>query len=115
MTNRHTFDTPVVLEIDGDRFFLSSVDDARECLAAHFPEKSGPSYKRAVETCASCHAGIGTADAARVTFIVAAMAAGYRFEVIEDRHRALELLTDIKAETALQSALFGADGVLRSV
>lgn len=115
MSNRHAFDIPVVLEIDGDRFFLSSVEDARECLEAHFPEKSGPSYKRAVETCAACRVGIGTADAARVTLIVAAMAAGYRFEVIEDRQRALELLTDIRAEKALRSALFGADGGLRSV
>jgi hypothetical protein len=115
MTNRHAFDTPVVLEIDGNRFFLSSVDDARECLDAYFPAKTDPSYKRAVETCASCRAGIGTADAARVTLIVAAMAAGYRFEVIEDRQRALELLTEIEVEKGLRSALFDSDGGLGSM
>lgn len=85
MNKRGAFDAAVVLEIDGERFFVADAGIAKMLLETRFPYKHGPSYKRALDACVAFAAGIGTTAAVRVTLVVAAMEAGFRFEVIEDR------------------------------
>lgn len=106
---RHAFDAAVVLHIGDERLFLDNVEDARRCLEQMFPDATGASYQRALAACEACLANIGTAAAARIMMVVAAMEAGFRFEVIEDPEQALELKTEIEAEAGLRAVLFDAE------
>lgn len=107
--SRFAFDAAVMLEINGDRIVLDNMEDAEFCLANRFPEPWRASCQRALGACEACRTGTGTATAVRVTLVVAAMEAGFRFEVIDDPELALERRTEIEAEKALRSILM--DGV----
>lgn len=99
------FDAAVVLTMDGQVQFIEDAAQARRCLVDRFPDADGPSFKRAMTACDDCLLGRGSGAAARIMFVVAAMEAGFPFEVIDDPGRALERRTDLAAEAGLLSIL----------
>lgn len=88
-----------------ERVLLDNMNDARLCLETRFPEPWRASCQRALTACEACRTGVSTAYTGRVTLVVAAMEAGFRFEVIDNPELALELRTEIEAERGLRSIL----------
>lgn len=99
----HAFDVAVILQISGQSIFIETVEQARDCLREHFSDQGGPSFVRAVAACENCLLGSGSLTAARATFVVAAMEAGYAFEVIEDQVAAFEKKVELEAENGLRT------------
>lgn len=99
------FSHPVPIRI-GDNWVC--VEDARqshECLLTRFEDQSGPSWKRALAAGDAAVGDNGSGEHARVTLIVAAMEAGYRFEVLDDDMLAFERRIELEAENGLLSIL----------
>lgn len=79
-TSTHTFDDIVCLKLDRGWLYIESGERALDCLG-NFDDHTEPSWQRAHATCSAFVAGQAGAEAAKSTFIVAAMAAGIPFEV----------------------------------
>jgi hypothetical protein len=99
------FDSAVLLLIDGEWTFIDNAFDALKCLETHFPDIHAPSLVRAIATCDACLTGRLVGDSARAALVVAAMEAGFRFEVISDPIQALERRTELEAEAGLRAIL----------
>jgi len=100
-----SFDVAVVLTIEGEPVFVDDVSTARACLIERFPDADGPSYRRALAACDASLLGHSSGEVSRIVFVVAAMEAGFPFEVIEDAANALERRTEIEALRGLRSLL----------
>jgi hypothetical protein len=98
-----TFDLAVVLLIDREWTFVDNAFDALKCLRHHFPDIHAPSFVRAVATCDACLSGDLVGDSARAAMVVAAMEAGFRFEVISDPMQAWERRIELEAEAGLRA------------
>jgi hypothetical protein len=98
------FTRPVGLFVAGDWVFIESVEKAQACLQNGFEDQTGPSWNRAIATCAVAVAVAGQVppDAAQATLIVAAMEAGVAFEVIEDDSLVLERNVEAAAAKGLE-------------
>lgn len=75
------FDDIVCLKLDTGWRYIENGEQAVDCLRDDFVDQTEPSWHRAYTACAAFVAGQGGAEAAKSTFIVAAMAAGIPFEV----------------------------------
>lgn len=75
------FDDIVCLKLDRGWRYIESGEQALDCLGKNFDDHTEPSWQRAHATCSAFVAGQAGAEAAKSTFIVAAMAAGIPFEV----------------------------------
>ncbi|RYE51919.1 MAG: DUF982 domain-containing protein [Hyphomicrobiales bacterium] len=100
-----TFTHVVALEIDGRWRFVETVDQALECLHEEFIGHDGPSFRRALNTCEAVFAGLVPAEGMRAAFVVAAMEAGYPFEVHARDQTLLERRIDVETENALIDVL----------
>ena len=92
------YDRLIAIEIDGEWFPIESAAQSLEFLRKQWPERTGPSYLRAVSSCEAFLAGDGTMLGARAAFAVAAMEAGMQFELYDD------LLTFTEARVACVAA-----------
>jgi hypothetical protein len=99
------FDAAVILTIEDEPVFVNGAAGARTCLVERFPDPDGPSFKRALAACDTYLLGGTSGAVARIMFVVAAMEAGFPFEVIEDAAHALERRTELEAEAGLRSIL----------
>ena len=99
------FDSPVFLRLHDHWIFIDAVVAARHCLLDHFPDKQGPSHARALCACDLVLSGNGPSELARTTFVVAAMEAGFLFEIIDDAALAYERRIELEAENGLRSIL----------
>lgn len=99
------FDIPVVIMLDTSWVYLENARTALHYLETRFPDSDAPSCRRAIVACVDCISGTGSGAGARATFVVAAMEAGYQFDVIDDPEIALERKTDFEAEIGLASIL----------
>jgi hypothetical protein len=79
-----SFDKIVAIRFGQEWVPVDSADLALNCLRELWPDKSGPSYQRAVRNCEAHLAGDATMLAARASFMVAAMEAGLPFDVYPD-------------------------------
>lgn len=75
------FDEIVCLKRAAGWLYIESGEQALDCLGNIFDDHTEPSWQRAHATCSAFVAGRAGAEAAKSTFIVAAMAAGIPFEV----------------------------------
>jgi hypothetical protein len=80
-TSLHMFDEIICLKLGAGWCYIESGEQALECLGDRFDDRTEPSWQRAHSTCSAFVAGQAGAEAAKSTFIVAAMAAGIAFEV----------------------------------
>jgi hypothetical protein len=96
-----TFTRVVALQISGRWHFVETADQARQCLRDKFDGHDGPSFQRALSTCETVFAGPVPADGLQAAFTVAAMEAGYPFEVHDRDQTLLERRVDAEAENAL--------------
>lgn len=99
------FTHPVFIEIDAEWICVEDAMQSQGCLTARFRDQSGASFKRALEACDAAIRRTGPVEMARVTLVVAAMEAGYRFEIIGDDAEAFERKIELETETALRSIL----------
>jgi hypothetical protein len=97
----HNFTRVVALQIGGRWHFVETADQARQCLRDKFDGHDGPSLQRALSACEAVFAGLVPADGLQAAFTVAAMEAGYPFEVHERDQGLLERRVDAEAENAL--------------
>jgi hypothetical protein len=105
LPSHRAFDAAVVITIGSECLFIDTVETARRCLTERFPDADGPSYRRALTACQACLLSGASSATAQIAFVVAAMEAGFPFEVIEAADEALERRTEIEAEAALRSIL----------
>jgi hypothetical protein len=98
---QRAFDASVILTIEDEPVFVDGAAGARTCLVERFPDPDGPSFKRALAACDTCLLGGSSGGVARMMFVVAAMEAGFLFEVIEDAAHALERRTGSRSGSAL--------------
>jgi hypothetical protein len=96
-----TFPRVVALQIGGLWHFVETADQARQCLRDKFGGHDGPSFQRATSTCKAVFAGLVPADGLQATFTVAAMEAGYPFEVHDRGQTLWERRVAAEAENAL--------------
>jgi hypothetical protein len=82
-TSTSMFDEIVCLKLETGWVYIESGEQALDCLANRFDDHTEPSWQRAHMTCSAFVAGQASAEAAKSTFVVAAMAAGIPFEVAE--------------------------------
>ena len=99
------FPHPVLIRIGDDWMCVEDARQSRECLLTRFEDQSGPSWKRALAAGDAAVGDNGSGEHARVTLIVAAMEAGYRFEVLDDDMLAFERRIELEAENGLLSIL----------
>jgi hypothetical protein len=78
------FDKLIAVEIEGEWLTVQTVDEALRLLQTRWPANGGPSYLRAVASAQSALGGEGSVMGASATFAVAAMEAGFRWELHED-------------------------------
>lgn len=99
------FNCPVFVEIDDEWICIEDVAQANDCLSLRFRTERGPSFRRALAACSAAIDGTGPIEMARVTFVVAAMEAGYRFDIIGDDAEAFERRIELEAQNGLLSIL----------
>lgn len=104
-TTRFTFSHVVAVRIGGRWHFVETADQALKCLRDEFAGPLGPSFTRALNTCDAVSAGLVPADGLRAAFVVAAMEAGYPFEVHKRDHTLMERRVAAEAENALTEML----------
>lgn len=104
----HMFDEIVCLKLEAGWRYIESGEQALECLTEEFDDQTEPSWQRAYTTCSAFVAGRASADAAKSTFVVAAMAAGIAFEVA-DGLEVVERHVEEAAADGLKTILFDAD------
>jgi hypothetical protein len=102
-----TFTHVVALQIGGRWHFVETADQARQCLRDEFDGHDGPSFQRALSTCEAVIAGLVPADGLQAAFTVAAMEAGYSFEVHDRDQTFLERRVAAEAENALTDMFLG--------
>ena len=106
--SRLKFDQTVCLMIDGGWTYIETGEEALACLEDLFPDQGAPSYLRAHAACSAFVEAKGSMEGARATLIVAAMEAGFPFEVGDS----LELLERLAVEAAhegLQAIILGGE------
>ena len=79
------FDKVVAIKFGMDWIAIDNVQEAQACLLNLWPERSGASYLRALDTCEACLAGEAPIMAVRASLMVAAMEAGLPVELHHDR------------------------------
>lgn len=99
------FSNPVFLQMPDEWICVADATQALECLQERFTDQSGPSYQRAIAAAQAAISGAGPMELARVTLVVAAMEAGFQFEVIDDEVQAFERQIELEAENGLRSIL----------
>lgn len=99
------FSCPVFVEIDDEWMCIEGATQASVCLSLRFRTERGPSFRRALAACSAAVDGTGPIEMARVTFVVAAMEAGYRFDIIGEDAEALERRIELEAQNGLLSIL----------
>lgn len=104
----HMFDEIVCLRLEAGWSYIESGEQALACPSDRFNEHGEASWLRAYATCSSFVAGQASADAAKTTFIVAAMAAGIAFEVAQGLE-VLERHVEEAATEGLITILFDED------
>ena len=95
------FPKTVMVQIHGRWHVVVTACQALDCLVNRFPERQGPSYTRAVDTCEALLIGRGSPEGAQAAFIVSAMASGHQFEVHDDGIELDERLAVVAAENGL--------------
>lgn len=105
-----TFTCVVALEIGGRWRFVETADQALKCLREEFTGHDGPSLRRALNTWEAVAAGLVPAEGLRAAFVVAAMEAGFPFEVHKRDETLLERRIGVEAENALIDVLLHTQG-----
>jgi hypothetical protein len=103
--NGSLFETVVAVRIDGHWHFVESAEQALRCLNESFPGTHGASHARALATYALFRGGQVPVRSLQAAFVVAAMAAGYPFEILQRDEMLLERMVSAAAEEALLEAL----------
>jgi hypothetical protein len=101
MATEFTFTRVVALQIRGRWHFVETADQALKILRDKFDGQNGASFQRALSTCEAVFAGLVPADGLQAAFTVAAMEAGYSFEVHDRDQTLLERRVAAEAENAL--------------
>ena len=95
----------IALQIDGRWHFIETADQALHCLRKEFTASDGASFKRALSTWDAVYAGLVPVESFSAAFIVAAMEAGYPFEVHQENEALVERRVAAEAENALLDVL----------
>lgn len=103
------FPKTILVQVEGRWHVVAAADEALQCLRKVFPDRNGPSHRRAVDTCADLVEGNATADGAQATIIVAAMEGGHPFEVHDEGTELEERLVAAAAENGLLDMLLELD------
>lgn len=106
---RLRFPQTILVKVEGRWHVVGTGDEALQCLRNVFPDRNGPSHRRAVDTCAALLLGNTTAEGAQATFIVAAMEGGHPFEVHDDGAELEERLIMAATENGLLDMLLEVD------
>jgi hypothetical protein len=99
----------ILVQVEGRWHLVGAADEALQCLRDVFPDRNGPSHRRAVDTCAALLLGNTTAEGAQATFIVAAMEGGHPFEVHNEGIELEERLVAVATENGLLDLLLELD------
>jgi phage-related protein len=105
------FPKTILVQVEGRWHVVASADEALQCLRDVFPDRNGPSHRRAVDTCAALFLDNTTAEGAQATFIVAAMEGGHPFEVHDDGAELVERLVVAATENGLLDMLLEVDQI----
>jgi hypothetical protein len=105
----HRFSRPVSLQIDRTSVLVDSAGQAIDCLKTWFPDHCEASHFRATATCAAVLLGKLPPDAAQAALVVAAMAAGIPFEILDRDAAVLERQIEAAAAKGLEDAFFLAE------
>jgi hypothetical protein len=108
---RLRFPKTILVQVEGRWHVVKSADEALRCLRDVFPDRNGPSHRRAVDTCAALPMGNTTAEGAQATFIVAAMEGGHPFEVLDEGPELEERLVAAATENGLLDMLLEVDHI----
>ena len=108
-SSRLRFPKTILVKVEGRWHVVGAADEALQCLRDVFPDRNGPSHRRAVDTCAALLLGNTTAEGAQATFIVAAMEGGHPFEVHDDGSELEERLVMAATENGLLDMLLEVD------
>lgn len=103
--NGSLFDTVVAVRIDGHWHFVETAEQALQCLDVSSPKARGASHARALETYALFRGGEIPVRSLQAAFVVAAMASGYPYEILQRDEMLLERMVAAAAEEALLEAL----------
>jgi hypothetical protein len=103
--NGSLFDTVVAVRIGGHWHFVETAEQAIRCLNEHFAGMHGASHARALETHALFRSGQVAVRSLQAAFVVAAMASGYPYEILQRDEMLLERMVLAAAEEALLEAL----------
>lgn len=103
------FPRTILVQVEGRWHVIGAADEALQCLRNVFPDRNGPSHRRAVDTCAALLEGNTTAEGAQATFIVAAMESGHPFEVHNEGSELEERLVAAATENGLLDMLLEVD------
>ena len=103
------FPKTILVQVEGRWHVVGTADEALQCLRNVFPDRNGPSHRRAVDTCAALLQGNTTAEGAQATFMVAAMEGGHPFEVHDDGAELEERLVVAATENGLLDMLLEVD------
>jgi hypothetical protein len=109
MASGFRFPKTILVQVEGRWHVVGAADEALQCLRGAFPERNGPSHRRAADTCAALLLGNTTAEGAQATFIVAAMEGGHPFEVHDDGAELEERLVMAATENGLLDMLLEVD------
>lgn len=85
-----SFEKVVAIKLGADWMPIASVAAAGNCLLESWPDKTGASYRRALNTCEAFLAGEMSMLAVQASFIVAAMELGISVELYEDQFAFLD-------------------------
>lgn len=78
--SRVRFLKTILVQVVGRWHVVGAADEALRCLTDVFPDRNGPSHRRAVDTCSALVQGNTTPESAQATFIVAAMEGGHPYD-----------------------------------
>ena len=103
------FPRTILVQVEGRWHVVGAADEALKCLRNVFPDRNGPSHRRAADTCTALLEGNTTAEGAQATFIVAAMEGGHPFEVHDEGSELEERLLAAATENGLLDMLLEVD------
>jgi len=92
------FDKVVGLNMEGEWLAVDNAMDAARMLADAWPDRSGPSYKRALTACRAYLDHGGSPIAARAAFSVAVMELGLPFRVFDDMMAFMDFQVEVMIE-----------------
>lgn len=98
------FERVVGVRIDGHWHFIEGPEQSFQCLTKAFIEYDRPSHVRALETYEAFRAKRVAARSVQAAFIVAAMASGYPFEMLQRD----EVLMERRVSAAVEDAVYAA-------